>query len=134
MRASLAMRQLEFFFFLIFQSSLAGLGLAALLATAMVFALHDRAETARLLLLPVFWIVPPILGGIFVDPARGAKTADWLGYVALAMPVAYLFAAVWCFATLPRRSGLVAGVAVLNAPFVLMGALVMKMASGGTWL
>lgn len=125
------MEQLSFFVFLLFQTSI-GVGLVFAGWTCMVLTLPERRRVARLLVLPALWLSLPVLGGLFYESSL--KTAGWLIHLAWPMLFAYLGVSGWAFATLPERRGVVVLVALINAPFALMSALVIAMAATGSWL
>lgn len=128
------MAQLQTFWFLLMQTTFFGWGLIAPVATAMVLLRSDRKRVSRLLLLPAIWIAPLAIAGAFVEPEDIVKTASWLGYVGQAAILAYLGVAAWSIYSLRGARGVAAGCSVINAPFVLLGAFVIGMASSGDWL
>jgi len=126
------MEQLGFFSFLLMQTSLFGLDLVFVVYTCLVLRLPERRHVARILALPALWLSLPVLGGLFYESSL--KTAGWLIHLAWPMLFAYLGVSAWAFATLPERRGVVLLVALINAPFALMSALVIAMAATGSWL
>ena len=127
------MVELSFFWFLLMQSTFMGVGLVAPIVTALVLFRADRDRSWRVLVLPMMWLVPLGLGGLFAVPGE-AKTAGWLGYLAVAMLLAFPAATGWCIEALPAARRLPLAVAALNAPMLVLSALVLGMAAGGTWL
>jgi hypothetical protein len=126
------MEQLRFFFFLLMQTSMFGLGLVFVVWTCLVLRLPERRRVARILALPALWLSLPVLGGLFYE--QDNQTAGWLVHLARPMLFVYLGVSVWAFATLTERRGVVVLLALLNAPFALMSALVIAMAATGDWL
>ncbi|MGQ3018448.1 hypothetical protein [Phenylobacterium sp.] len=123
------MEQLRYFFILLMQTSMFGLGLVFVAWTCLVLRLPERRRIARILALPALWLSLPVLGGLFYE--QDNQTAGWLVHLARPMLFAYLGVSVWAFATLPERRGVVVLLALLNAPFALMSALVIAMAATG---
>ena len=123
--------QLSFFFFLLMQTTLLGVGLLAAAMTLAVLALPDRRRLSRLILLPALWLLPLALAGLFYE--HDVKTADWLVYTALPMLAAYMSLAIWSIMSLPRARIVAVACAVFNAPFALLSAFVTATAAGGTW-
>ena len=125
--------QLSFFWFLLTRSTFMGVGLIVPILTAQVLLRADRHRSWRLLILPAMWLVPLGLGGLFAVPGE-TRTAVWVGYVAGAMLLVFPLAVAWCIAALPHARRLALAHAALNAPMILLSAVVLGMAAGGTWL
>lgn len=125
--------QLSFFAALLFQATFMGVG--GILLLVLGFYMFAKGERDPLSFgLPSIWIAPLLLGGLFVEPGAGPKTADWIasaGVVALVVfAVAVLIA--WLRA---GESGTAVVVWVLaNVPFALASAFVAGVAAGGDWL
>lgn len=102
---------------------------------ACLFFLRRQPRIWLVLLLPLIWLIPPAVAGLAWDRASAeAKTADWVGWVALGS-LAAMTAAAACLITTLRGARLAAALAVLaNAPAALMSALVVAMASSGDWI
>lgn len=128
------MAQLNTSWFLLMQTTFFGWGLIAPALTALVLLRSDRKRVSRLLLLPAIWIAPLVIAGAFVESSGTVKTAGWLGSFALAMLLVYLVVAAWSIVSLRGARAIAAGCSVINAPFALLGAFVVGMASSGTWL
>jgi len=126
------MAQLGFFKFLLMQASFMGVGLWIVAAAGLIVA---RAAWRRrwFPLLPATWLLPLVLGGVFVETSAGAKTADWMGWVGLGALAVFFMAVVdanWR-PDKPRWPAVVWS--LVNLPLALMSAVVVGIAAGGTW-
>lgn len=126
------METLFVFWNLLMQASLFGFGLIAVGLTCLVLFLPDRLRLSRLLALPAIWLLPLALTALLYE--GGMKSADWLQYLFYPLLAVYFATAIWVGVTLPTRRKTAIAVALINAPFCGMGALVVAMAGSGTWL
>lgn len=109
-----------------------GVVLLALLAFAIVLRGHQ--PSFALLLLPLVWLAPLALAGIFVEASTAAKSADWIRWVALASLAAFLVSFPLLTHRLKTPDFLAAGWFIANGVLTLSAAFVSGMAADGTWL
>ncbi len=126
------MEKLSFFWFLLMQASLFGLGILALGLTCFVMLLPDRKRLVRLFLLPATWLLPLVLTALLHEGE--VKSADWVQHLSYPLLGIYFGTSIWVCATLPKRRMAAIACALINAPFCFMASLLLAMSGSGTWL
>lgn len=107
-------------------------------ALALFWCLSDpKVHQKRWMILvqPVFWLLPIALSGAFVDQdSPEAKTANWIGYFALAAFALQLIWSVYTIVRLAQRRSLAVFSLIANGGIGVFSLFFVGMASTGDWI
>jgi hypothetical protein len=108
------------------------------LAAVCIWGLIEVRRSRRAFLavaLPICWCVPVLLAGVFTDwTSEIAKTADWVGTVALAGLIIQIIQSVAAIVMMKGQRALATVAVLVNLAIGLFAYFVVGMDASGAWL